>query len=96
MSHGDETWAERQLILRQGSDPPRPITIRVGRPRPLAEGGAACAVAIDVIAPDPRDVVGEDGVQALVLALELLRRILEPYAARGELSWPDGTPYEDV
>lgn len=63
-----------------------PVTVSVGAPRPDKRGDWVCPYRITGLASPVSDAaIGVDGVQALILAFEGIRRTLEAYPA--EFSW---------
>jgi uncharacterized protein DUF6968 len=87
--------AERTLELRVSGDTEgKPILVRLGRPELEAER-QDFRVVYEIHGPDPGDVRrgvarGEDSMQALVLALQILPAELATLRRRGELRWPGG------
>ena len=62
------------------------ILIEIGRPFPDPQGDWSCSVTLPPAAGGARLVHGIDALQVLCLAVDLVRRELEPY--RGTLHWP--------
>jgi hypothetical protein len=89
--------ASTRLLLHDPQGPPRPITVDIGRPYALGESEAACPVAIAGLLDRLHDVHGEDTLQALALAVQLVRRLLGDFVAKGgRLTHPDGTDFEPM
>ena len=57
--------------------------IVIGMPIQLSNGSWECSVALDGLWDRPRSIVGEDGLQALVLTLRLVARVLRTFLADG-------------
>lgn len=89
--------ATRRLTLLPGG---RPVLVELDAPLPRRSGEWACAYRIRGIGRVRSGrALGEDGVQALQLALAALRQALEPFAAQltwagepGELGLPEAIP----
>jgi len=60
-----------------------PIHVQIGCPRPDGRGAWACAILLGRLDSKPRVVYGEDSLQALCLALRLVRAQLEGVLERG-------------
>ena len=83
----DDPIAAQRLVLI-GADGRTPISVRVGRPY-AADGGFRCPVQIEGLEPRYADIAGETSLQALCLALRLVRDRLEDQLAKGKsLSYP--------
>jgi hypothetical protein len=63
--------------------PAQEIQIEIHRPHQAATGEWACQAAIRGLHPDLASMRGEDAFQALTLAVDLVRRLLEDAVARG-------------
>jgi uncharacterized protein DUF6968 len=89
--------ASRQLTLVPSG---RPVHVELDAPVRRRSGGWACAWRIRGIGRARTGrALGEDGLQALQLALTAVRRALEPFAGRltwtgepGELGLPEPIP----
>jgi hypothetical protein len=82
--------AERRLVH---VDDKRPVTVELGKPRRRRTGEWACPYRIRGLGRvRTRQAFGEDSIQALHLALELVRLELEPF--RVQLGLADGEPGE--
>ena len=82
--------AARHLVT---VDDERPVTVELGVPRRRRTGEWACPYRIRGLGrARSRQAFGEDSIQALHLALELVRLELEPF--RAQLAWADGEPGE--
>jgi hypothetical protein len=89
-----EVIAERRLLLRRRGARPKGVRVRFGRPvraRQAKRGDPWwCPVEIVGLGTRPfKAVAGEDSLQALVLALELVERTLPAKAKRagGRVEW---------
>jgi len=68
-----------------------PTRFELGQPRPDGRGAWACHVSVDGYDRFSKDIYGEDSLQALCIALRLLRLHLELPLERGSrLVYPDG------
>jgi hypothetical protein len=93
----DTTIASRRLTLVPSG---RPVLVELDAPVPRRSGEWACAWRIRGIGRARTGrAVGEDGLQALQLALTAVRRALDPFADRltwtgepGELGLPEPIP----
>ena len=87
--------AERALEFRaSGETESQQIVVRLGKPEIEAKG-QNWRIPYEIQGPDPEDVHrgvarGEDSMQALVLALQILPAELATFARRGELTWLGG------
>ncbi|WP_437499218.1 DUF6968 family protein [Sorangium sp. So ce1099] len=82
--------AERELALHASGDT-KTIVVRLGRPE-LEAKGQNWRVLYEIQGPDAGDVRrgmvrGEDSMQAVVLALQILPAELAAFSRRGELTW---------
>jgi hypothetical protein len=69
----------------------RPVKLRLGRPYRADTGGWACPAELEGLEPRYVDARGEDALQALCLAITLLRSRLEDRSASGgKLLYADG------
>jgi len=67
-----------------------PMRLELGQPRPDGRGAWACQVSVDGYDHLSKDIHGEDSLQALCLALRLVRLHLEFPLERGSrLVYPD-------
>jgi hypothetical protein len=60
-----------------------PVHVEVGRPHADGRGAWACPILVDGPDSKPRDIYGEDSLQALCLGLRLVRTHLEGVLERG-------------
>lgn len=85
--------AEREFEYQApGAESPQTIVVRLGRPEP---DGNDWRVPFELRGPGPDEVRsaamwGVDSMQALVLALGIIRTELGIYARRGRLTWLGG------
>ena len=69
-----------------------PIRVELDQPRPHERGGWACKVSVDGYDSFSHDVAGEDSLQALCLALRMVRFHLGRPLSRGSrLVYPDAS-----
>ena len=79
----DAPVASLKLVEVAPSGRRTPINVEVGRPHPDSRGAWACPVLVDGLDSKPRDIYGEDSLQALCLGLRLVRTHLEGVLERG-------------
>jgi|ERR1043166_150465 hypothetical protein len=60
-----------------------PIHIQIGCPHPDGRGAWACAIFVEGLDSKPRNIYGEDSLQALCLGLRIVRAYLEGVLERG-------------
>jgi hypothetical protein len=74
--------------------PPRAVRVEIGRPFEADDGEWACTAAVHGLAPELAAMRGEDGLQALLLAVNLVRNVFEDArVSGGRLMYP-GTSQE--
>ena len=82
--------AERELV---GDSPKKGrfrVVLRIGRPYRSSDVDWACPVSLEGLRFRLADVHGVDSFQALMLALSLMRSLLEGFVEEGgKLSWPE-------
>jgi len=78
-----EEIASSEYVFRFPDGSERPVRLRVGRP--YVNGGAAWACPVELAGFERRypDIVGEDSLQALSLALTLAWRRLQDFVDKG-------------
>ncbi len=85
MRHGDfgEEIAGSEYVFRLPDGSERPVRLRIGRP--YANGGNTWACPVELAGFESRypDIVGEDSLQALSLALALAWRRLQDFVEKG-------------
>src|SRR5215208_2728369 len=70
-----------------------PVKVSIGTPYALANGSWACPVELDGLHDRPADIVGEDSLQALCLAVQFAGNLLAAFVRRGgTLRSPDDLP----
>ena len=97
MTADAEPFVSRRFALLPGK---QAVTLEVEAPRERRGGGWACAYRIRGLGRQRKGrALGDDGLQALQLALGAVRRELEPFASRltwsgepGELGLPECVP----
>jgi hypothetical protein len=85
-----EIVATRELELLNGLDSYSKVSIVVFKPVPAENGGYRCNVAIEGLVGDGMPpIVGEDSMQALILAIAALRHYLahSEENRQGRLKW---------
>jgi hypothetical protein len=83
------------LARGPGQDHEFPITVAVGAPYEDGTGSWACPVVVTGLHDRLADIVGEDSLQALCLAIQLAGRLLAAFVARGgHLRSPGDEPTE--
>ena len=87
-------WIAETTFLAQPPDaPPRPVTVRIGRPMALSPAEWACPVALEGLHDALPALRGADALQALTLAWQLVGRLLSAFVARGgRLTYGGGDP----
>ena len=60
-----------------------PLRIELGQPRPDGRGAWACLVSVDGYDRHAKDIYGEDSLQALCLAMRMVRLHLDCSLERG-------------
>jgi hypothetical protein len=83
MKAASDWIASLQLIVVAAEGTERGITAHVGAPYPIPDGSWACAVAIEGLPRRFPDVHGNSSLQALCLAIWLIRKQAEEVIARG-------------
>jgi Domain of unknown function (DUF6968) len=85
-----EAVAEREIVCVFPDGRCQSISLRIGRPQRLSCGDWACPVSVDGLYAKLRAMVGVDSWQALMLAIRLVKSLLETEVERGAvLHWPD-------
>ena len=79
----DAPIASLKLVEIALSGTRTPIHVEVGSPHPDGRGAWACSILVDGLDSKPRDIYGEDSLQALCLGLRLVRTHLEGVLERG-------------
>ena len=79
----NEPVASLRLVEVGSSGTRTPIHVEVGCPRPDGRGAWVCAIRVDGLDSEPRDIYGEDSLQALCLGLRFVRTHLEGVLERG-------------
>jgi len=82
--------AERELVADSPKKGHFHVVIRIGRPYQVSDVEWACPVVIEGLHSRLPDIHGIDSFQALMLALNLVRSLLEGFVEEGgKLSWPE-------
>jgi hypothetical protein len=75
--------ASADFLLRRPGATAAPITIRIGQPYVVSAIEARCPVEVRGFEPQYPDICGNDTLQALCLAIGLVRRRLEDAMKKG-------------
>jgi hypothetical protein len=81
-----------QRVFQRPDQPKRPVILTIGVPQAVAGSDWGCAVQITGLTRSlsrPRFVFGIDAIQALVLALQYAKIVLD--ASKDEITWIDET-----
>jgi hypothetical protein len=91
-----KTVATMTLRCIRPNHDPQIVVVSVGEPYENGSGGWACTVALQGLYARLADIHGADSLQALCLALTLVRDLLEDVLERGGhfLDPQDGAPVE--
>ena len=79
----DSPVASLNLVEVAPSATRTPIHVEVGCPHRDGRGAWACSILVDGLDSKPRDIYGEDSLQALCLGLRLVGTHLEGVLERG-------------
>lgn len=69
----DDLIASLELVALRPDGVRKPIHVQVGRPHPDGKGTWACPIFTEGLDDKPRNIYGEDSMQALCLALRMVR-----------------------
>jgi hypothetical protein len=84
-----EVFAERTLECLKPSGERLSVVLRFGQPYRASDVDWACPVAADGLYERLADIHGIDSLQALILAQELLRSLMQDHLERGHrFYWP--------
>ena len=75
--------ARLALTGRQAGTPDVAISVEIGVPYEVGEGGWACPVSVQPLHERLPDIHGAESFQALLLAMRLALHLLENYTERG-------------
>ena len=75
--------AERVLYLKNIEEAVKEVNLRIGQPYQNEEGTWACPIQLNGLFEDLPDVNGEDSFQALMLAQNLARTLLNALVEKG-------------
>lgn len=75
--------AERKLYLRYIDGETKEVNVSIGLPYQNSAGSWACPIQLQGLFEDLTDVHGEDSFQALMLAQNLARTLLNALAEKG-------------
>jgi len=75
--------AERTLFLKNMDEEIKEVNLLIGQPYPKEDGSWACPIQLNGLFEDLSDVNGEDSFQALMLAQNLARTLLNALAEKG-------------
>lgn len=95
----DEEWVSYSGIFARRGDGLQQISISFSKPRRTSSGDFACKLVVDGLHKAIEEsVVGLDGVQALCLALNVAKSIVESTDEfrNGLIVYEDGTPFDGL
>jgi hypothetical protein len=72
------------------------IVAKIGKPLRMPTGEWACPTAIDGFYESPKNVYGEDGIQAISLALTLIYKLLSGFIEKEGHRLVDRQEKEDI
>jgi len=75
--------AERLLYLKNTDSAVKEVNLCIGQPYQKEDGSWACPIQLKGLFEDLSDVGGEDSFQALMLAQNLARTLLNAFAEKG-------------
>ncbi|OQP59492.1 hypothetical protein A3860_37270 [Niastella vici] len=75
--------AERTLYLKNTDEEVKEVNLRIGQPYQKEDGSWACPIQLKGLFEDLSDVNGDDSFQALMLAQNLARTLLNALAEKG-------------
>jgi hypothetical protein len=75
--------AERKLYLKNTDEEVNEVNLSIGQPYQKEDGSWACPIQLKGLFEDLSDVSGEDSFQALMLAQNLARTLLNALAEKG-------------
>ena len=75
--------AERTLFLKNADEEVKEVNLRIGQPYQKEGGPWACPIQLIGLFDDLSDVYGEDSFQALMLAQNLARTLLNALVEKG-------------
>jgi len=75
--------AERTLYLKNANEEVKEVNVGIGQPYQKEDGSWACPIQLKGLFDDLPDVSGEDSFQALMLAQNLARTLLNALAEKG-------------
>lgn len=85
-----EPIAERELIGKRRDGTRFRVLVRIGRPHSADGFEWKCSLQMDEFLPKQMDISGVDSLQALSLAIRLVRhRLVDFVEDGGQLFWPD-------
>jgi hypothetical protein len=88
--------AERILYLKNTDEEVKEVNVRIGQPYQKEDGSWACPIQLKGLFEDLSDVSGEDSFQALMLAQNLARTLLNALAEKGWTVYGYGGKEVDV
>jgi hypothetical protein len=75
--------AERIVYLKNAEEEVKEVNLRIGQPYQIEEGNWACPIQLIGLFEKLSDVHGEDSFQALMLAQNLARTLLNALVEKG-------------
>jgi hypothetical protein len=83
MSPSDDSFVEVEYRIVRTNGAPAPLIIRIGKPYEISQDEWACAVSMMGLHPRLADIHAQDALQALGLAMALIRSLLEHFVKSG-------------
>jgi hypothetical protein len=75
--------AERTLYLKNTDEEVKEVNVCIGQPYQRVDGSWSCPILLKGLFEDLSDISGEDSFQALMLAQNLARTLLNAFAEKG-------------
>ena len=88
--------AERILYLKNTDKEVKKVNLRIGQPYQREDGSWACPIQLKGLFENLSDIGGEDSFQALMLAQNLARTLLNAFAEKGWNVYSYGDKAVDV
>jgi len=88
--------AVKKLYLKNTDDEVKEVNLGIGQPYQKADGSWACPIQLKGLFEDLADVSGEDSFQALMLAQNLARTLLNALVEKGWNVYSYGDKEVDV
>ena len=88
--------AEKILFLKNTDEEVKKVNLSIGQPYQKGDGSWACPIQLKGLFENLSDVSGEDSFQALMLAQNLARTLLNALAEKGWNVYSQGDKEVDV